>query len=93
MAAASQAEYELLLEQAKALTAGESDWIANTGNVSALLKAGMKNVALTLFDGSRHEFLNERVRRGETYNALLSFFERTADGSASRPSPHNGNAE
>lgn len=44
MAAASQAEYELLLEQAKALTAGESDWIANTGNVSALLKAGMKNV-------------------------------------------------
>ncbi len=40
MAAASQAEYELLLEQAKALTAGESDWIANAGNVSALLKVG-----------------------------------------------------
>ncbi|EHE90590.1 hypothetical protein LDBUL1519_00386 [Lactobacillus delbrueckii subsp. bulgaricus CNCM I-1519] len=44
MAAASQAEYELLLEQAKALTAGESDWIANAGNVSALLKAGMRKV-------------------------------------------------
>ncbi|WP_373868156.1 GAF domain-containing protein, partial [Lactobacillus nasalidis] len=44
MAAASQAEYELLLEQAKALTAGESDWIANVANVSALLKARMKAV-------------------------------------------------
>lgn len=56
-------------------------------------KAGMKNVSLTLFDGSRHEFLNERVRRGETYNALLSFFESVADGSARQPLPHNGKGE
>ncbi len=37
MAAASQEEYELFLKQAEALVYGESDWIANTANVSALL--------------------------------------------------------
>lgn len=37
MPAASKEEYELLVKQAEALTAGESDWIANVANVSALL--------------------------------------------------------
>lgn len=44
MAAASQEEYELLLKQAEALVYGESDWIANTANVSALLYHQLKNV-------------------------------------------------
>ena len=44
MAAASQEEYELLLKQAEALVYGESDWIANTANVSALLYHQLKKV-------------------------------------------------
>ncbi len=44
MAAASQEEYELLLKQVEALVYGESDWIANTANVSALLYHQLKNV-------------------------------------------------
>lgn len=44
MAVASQEEYELLLKQAEALVYGESDWIANTANVSALLYHQLKNV-------------------------------------------------
>lgn len=37
-------EYPLLVEQAKALMAGEDDWIANTANLSALLFNGLENV-------------------------------------------------
>ena len=44
MTAAKKEEYELLVEQAKALVAGESDWIANTANLSALLFNSLNNV-------------------------------------------------
>ena len=37
-------EYPLLVEQAKALMIGEDDWIANTGNLSALLFNSLENV-------------------------------------------------
>ena len=38
-------------------------------------KAGMRSVSLKLFEGSRHEFLNEAERRDETWNAVLGFLE------------------
>lgn len=44
MTAVKKEEYELLVEQAKALVAGESDWIANTANLSALLFNSLNNV-------------------------------------------------
>ncbi len=44
MTAAKKEEYELLVEQAKALVAGESGWIANTANLSALLFNSLNNV-------------------------------------------------
>ena len=44
MPAASKEEYELLVKQAEALTAGEDDWIANVANVSALLFHALKEV-------------------------------------------------
>lgn len=44
MPAASKEEYELLVKQAEALTAGEHDWIANVANVSALLFHALKEV-------------------------------------------------
>ena len=37
MAAATKEEYQMLVEQAKALVADEDDWIANTAKLSALL--------------------------------------------------------
>ncbi len=37
-------EYPLLEKQAKALMAGEEDWIANTANLSALLFNSLENV-------------------------------------------------
>ena len=37
MTAATKEQYQLLVAQAKALIAGEEDWIANTANLSALL--------------------------------------------------------
>ena len=37
MAAATKEEYQMLVEQAKALVAYEDDWIAKTANLSALL--------------------------------------------------------
>lgn len=37
MAAATKEEYQMLVQQAKALVADEDDWIANTANLSALL--------------------------------------------------------
>ena len=44
MTAATENNYKLLVEQAKALVNGESDWIANTANLSALLFHSLKNV-------------------------------------------------
>lgn len=44
MTATSKDNYELLVQQAKALIAGERDWIANTANISALLFNSLNNV-------------------------------------------------
>lgn len=44
MAAANEEKYQLLLSQAKALIEGESDWIANTANLSALLFNSLNDV-------------------------------------------------
>lgn len=44
MAATTEEEYQLLVEQAKALVAGEDDWIANTANLSALLFNSLNDV-------------------------------------------------
>ena len=41
-------------------------------------KAGMHDVTLKLFEGSRHEFLNESEEREEKWNAPLAFFDRIA---------------
>lgn len=38
--------------------------------------AGMKNVSMRLFEGSRHEFLNEKADREAKWGELLKFFER-----------------
>ena len=44
MSAVNKENYQLLLAQAKALTDGESDWIANVANISALLFNEMNDV-------------------------------------------------
>ena len=44
MAAATKEEYQMLVEQAKALVADEDDWIANTANLSALLFNSLNDV-------------------------------------------------
>lgn len=44
MTATTENDYKLLVEQAKALVDGESDWIANTANLSALLFHSLKNI-------------------------------------------------
>lgn len=44
MAAASKEDYELLVQQARSLLAGESDWVANTANLSALLFNSLNGV-------------------------------------------------
>lgn len=44
MSASTENNYQLLVEQAKALTADETDWIANTANVSSLLFNSLENV-------------------------------------------------
>ena len=36
----------------------------------------MKNVSLVLFDGSRHEFLNEEENLEEKRKTLLAFFQK-----------------
>ena len=40
--------------------------------------AGMRCVTLKLFEGSRHEFLNEREGREEKWGTVLAFFDRLA---------------
>lgn len=44
MAASTKEDYELLVQQAQALIANESDWIANTANLSALLFNSLSDV-------------------------------------------------
>lgn len=44
MSASTENNYQLLVKQAKALTDDETDWIANTANVSALLFNSLKSV-------------------------------------------------
>ena len=44
MTATTEEDYKLLVEQAKALVAGEDDWIANTANLSALLFNSLNDV-------------------------------------------------
>ena len=44
MAATTEDNYQLLLKQAQALVEGETDWIANTANISALLFNSLNNV-------------------------------------------------
>ena len=44
MTATTKENYELLVQQAKALVDGEDDWIANTANLSALLFNSLNNV-------------------------------------------------
>lgn len=44
MPATTESNYQLLVKQAQALIDGESDWIANTANVSALLFNTLNNV-------------------------------------------------
>ena len=39
-------------------------------------KAGMRNVTLKLFPGSRHEFLNEKENREEKWGTVLAFFDQ-----------------
>lgn len=38
------ADYQLLLEQTQALLAGETDWVAKTANLSALLYEQLNDV-------------------------------------------------
>lgn len=42
-------------------------------------KAGMKDVTLTLFAHSRHEFLNEKENREEKWGTILKFLERVSE--------------
>lgn len=44
MTATTKENYELLVQQAKALIADEKDWIANTANLSALLFNYLENI-------------------------------------------------
>ena len=44
MSATTESNYQLLVKQAEALVDGESDWIANTANISALLFNSLDNV-------------------------------------------------
>lgn len=44
MAATTKENYELLVQQAQALIANKSDWIANTANLSALLFNSLSDV-------------------------------------------------
>lgn len=66
------------------LLAGAQDPVGNMGKGMRKLerfyreKAGMQDVTLKLFEGSRHEFLNERENRAEKWGAPLAFFDRCA---------------
>ncbi len=63
------------------LVSGKEDAVGDLGEGVKKLhrfyteRAGMENVSLVLFDGSRHEFLNEREDREKKWGTLLNFFE------------------
>ncbi len=44
MSASTESNYQLLVKQAEALVNGESDWIANASNISALLFNSLNDV-------------------------------------------------
>lgn len=66
------------------LVAGAKDPVGDQGRGMKKLhtfyaeKAGVKDVRLVLFEGSRHEFLNEKEHSEEKRNTLLRFFEEIA---------------
>ncbi len=62
------------------LIAGALDPVGNQGKGMEKLftfykRAGMEEVSLTLFEGSRHEFLNEKEDRDRKWGTLLDFYE------------------
>lgn len=63
------------------LVSGKDDPVGDMGKGVEKLyrfyteKAGVKDVSLKLFEGSRHEFLNESPQNDERYRVLLNFFE------------------
>ena len=62
------------------LVSGAEDPVGNMSKgVKKLLKyyqkAGMKNVNMVLFEGSRHEFLNEKKNLERKRRVLLDFFD------------------
>ena len=66
------------------LISGLDDPVGNMGKGVKKLaayyrKQGMKNLRMVLFENSRHEFLNERDRREEKWNTVLSFFDKVFD--------------
>ena len=64
------------------LASGELDPVGDMGKGVKKLhcfytqKAGMRNVTLRLFSGSRHEFLNEKEHRDEKWGTVLAFFDQ-----------------
>ena len=66
------------------LASGKDDPVGNMGKGVKKLydfyvkKAGMTNVQIKLFAGSRHEFLNEKENRSEKWGTVLSFFENNS---------------
>lgn len=63
------------------LASGESDPVGNMGKGVKKLyqfyteEAGMTDVAMVLFENSRHEFLNEKEGRENKWGTILEFFE------------------
>lgn len=63
------------------LVSGAQDPVGNMGKGVKKLykyykKAGMKNVKIVLFEGSRHEFLNEKKNSERKRRTLLDFFDQ-----------------
>ncbi len=64
------------------LVSGKNDPVGDMGKGVKKLyafytkRAKMKNVSLVLFDGSRHEFLNEEENLEEKRKTLLAFFQK-----------------
>lgn len=63
------------------LVSGAQDPVGNMGKGVKKLykyykKAGMKNVKMVLFEGSRHEFLNEKKNSERKRRTLLDFFDQ-----------------
>ena len=64
------------------LVSGENDPVGSMGKGVRKLyrfyteKAGMKKVSLTLFQNSRHEFLNEKQDREMKWSTVLQFLEK-----------------